>query len=958
MSDLSGSDFAQYFQDVHCHPPFPWQKRLTTDVLETGRWPDVIDLPTGTGKTAVLDTAIFSLAMRPEIFPRRVVFVVDRRIIVDQVRIRALRIQKRLKSGKTEVLRQVKTSLAVVGEENILGVSALRGGGMPIDREWSRRPDLPWVVVSTVDQFGSRLLFNGYGVSRTSRPIHAGLAGNDCLVILDEVHLSQPFSETLDAVNYLPRGPLPRRFHVVKMSATPEKAVTRRFELVPADLTVSNELRRRVHAYKSAELRTVPGKTKPPHEALPPQILRILKRELAESVRCIGIVLNRVRTARETYQVLTKAGIKSYLVTGRMRPIDRQDILDQFTNAVDPDRQPETGDLTVVVATQTIEVGADYSFDALITECAPVDSLRQRFGRLDRRGTIGTSDDPARGWILGVPSSLNSKRPDSIYGEALRITWENLQQLAANTPDGLIDVGPLALSPESFPDEANAPKPNAPLLLRTYMEAWVQTNPEPIIRPPIAWFLHGIEHDSDPDVTLVWRKDRSLDALRLVPPRPGEYLQVPISAARAWLMAQAETDVADVDVLSPSGNSVVSTSDKTIEQRYIRWEGKETGKKKISPLDIRPGDVIVVDPSRGGLRGKTWDPSSTSVVDDLGDPAQLPGRTATLRLHPRYLGENFNPPRPADEANAHEPRRQRIDQWLNRMEDLPAWAEEFICRVKGRSEIHAANDWKRCRPSCNPKGVKGRFRIDTVDPHKPSEGIEDSYYTLTERTVDLQTFDGSDLSSSFTGAWITLRDHLDGVGTRAADFGRQLGFPDEIVNSLRLAGRLHDLGKVDRRFQSFLVSGDPVRMQTIEDTKEPLAKSPYRLSSGRHNSVPHPITGVALVLSNPLVFSEHEPCDRDLVLHLIATHHGYGRPLLAIGADPNPQELRFNLDGHYLQASSDLAESTLALDHAERFWLLNERYGYHGLAWLEAVLRLADWHESAREQRRFEEGHQ
>lgn len=91
---LTAEDFADFFRDVHDCEPFPWQRRLTAEVLGRGAWPKVIDLPTGTGKTAVLDTAVFAMAAKPENFPRRIVFVIDRRIVVDQVYERARRDRK------------------------------------------------------------------------------------------------------------------------------------------------------------------------------------------------------------------------------------------------------------------------------------------------------------------------------------------------------------------------------------------------------------------------------------------------------------------------------------------------------------------------------------------------------------------------------------------------------------------------------------------------------------------------------------------------------------------------------------------------------------------------------------------------------------------------------------------------------------------------------------------------
>ena len=109
----------------------------------------------------------------------------------------------------------------------------------------------------------------------------------------------------------------------------------------------------------------------------------------------------------------------------------------------------------------------------------------------------------------------------------------------------------------------------------------------------------------------------------------------------------------------------------------------------------------------------------------------------------------------------------------------------------------------------------------------------------------------------------------------------------------------------------------------------------------------HELASVALAESNPAVLASAH--DKDLVLHLIGTHHGYGRPLPPIVEDSNPQTLSYELDGNSMEANSDLVESALALDMSDRFWSLIERYGYYGLAWLEAILRLANHKQSEQE---------
>ena len=128
MNSLTAGDFARFFQDVHGCEPFPWQQRLAELVLGGTGWPSVVDLPTGTGKTALLDIAVFALAAKPTEAPRRIVFVIDRRIVVDQVCERAEKILGRIQEGDTRVLGQVRRRIEELGGGKPLGVAALRGG--------------------------------------------------------------------------------------------------------------------------------------------------------------------------------------------------------------------------------------------------------------------------------------------------------------------------------------------------------------------------------------------------------------------------------------------------------------------------------------------------------------------------------------------------------------------------------------------------------------------------------------------------------------------------------------------------------------------------------------------------------------------------------------------------------------------------------------------------------------
>ena len=83
MSLPMPEQFAEFYHAVHGYEPFPWQKRMAKRVCN-GDWPRAIALPTAAGKTGCIDIAVFALACRAKDAPRRIFFVVDRRIVVDQ----------------------------------------------------------------------------------------------------------------------------------------------------------------------------------------------------------------------------------------------------------------------------------------------------------------------------------------------------------------------------------------------------------------------------------------------------------------------------------------------------------------------------------------------------------------------------------------------------------------------------------------------------------------------------------------------------------------------------------------------------------------------------------------------------------------------------------------------------------------------------------------------------------
>jgi CRISPR-associated endonuclease/helicase Cas3 len=370
MNELTLADFPKFFRELYGRDPYDWQCRLAKQVVD-GIWPGAIDLPTGSGKTSCLDIAIFALACsashakEQRTAPRRIFFCVNRRVIVDEAHQRAVRIAARIAEaeGTDSVLGRVAASLRTLStlrRESAppLDVLELRGG-IYRDNRWARSVTQPTIICTTIDQLGSRLLFRGYGVSPNAAPVQAALIAYDSVVLLDEAHISRPFLQSLDFVKrYLDPEKWAEKsigvkpMVVVPMTATPPEGVSDADVIRLVDKDRENEgLNNRLRASKKAKLQAVP-------DVAAAAVTEATS--LANGIlTAIGIIVNRVATAKAVYEKLREANndkpdIIVELVIGSMRPTDRDRQAERLRQLVGPNRPPETIRTSFVVATQCL----------------------------------------------------------------------------------------------------------------------------------------------------------------------------------------------------------------------------------------------------------------------------------------------------------------------------------------------------------------------------------------------------------------------------------------------------------------------------------------------------------------------------------------------------------------------------------------------------------------------------
>ncbi|MEN7548053.1 CRISPR-associated helicase Cas3' [Rapidithrix thailandica] len=110
------------------------------------------------------------------------------------------------------------------------------------------------------------------------------------------------------------------------------------------------------------------------------EVVDILKKAFLENEKVL-LVYNTIKKAQEAYIQLQKAfpNIPKMLIHSRFRRGDRVELEKTLTEDFNTKKEA-----CLVIATQVVEVSLDISFDRMITQCAPLDGLIQRFGRVNR----------------------------------------------------------------------------------------------------------------------------------------------------------------------------------------------------------------------------------------------------------------------------------------------------------------------------------------------------------------------------------------------------------------------------------------------------------------------------------------------------------------------------------------------------------------------------------------------
>lgn len=823
-------DFTDAFRKLTGHPPFPWQVRLYHEHFANGSIPSACCLPTGLGKTSVIAVWLIALANGKKM-PRRLIYVVNRRTVVDQTTDEVERYQRTLRDDR---------GLAAFRDRfEHLRISTLRGQ-FADNGAWCEDPTRPAVICGTVDMIGSRLLFSGYGIGRNKRPLHAGFLGQDALLIHDEAHLEPAFQEVIKSIEKHQHDHEPNvpwlKLRVMELTATTKS----RDSFTLKDDDYANKIvDQRMNATKRLHLQELKEAKKPAKELIEKAL------SFNSSERAILIFAQSVETVLEIQSALAKAKVPQENIrtlTGTMRGKERDELAEDKTFARFLPTPPDdaTTGTVYLVCTNAGEVGVNISADHLICDLTTFESMAQRLGRVNRFG-VDRSGKKVEGCEVHVfhpgPNDWDDKSPLTIPRQR---TLELLRELERKG-----NASPKALSELDAKQRASAFAPIPTILPANDMlfDAWALTTITGKLpgRPPVEPWLHGLTDQELPETHLAWREDvRLLHHESVSNTDRGELLLAYPLLVQEMLREPSYRAIKHLEVIGkrhPDHHAWLVADDGEVEEITLDFFTTKEPKERIN------GMTVVLDPRSGGLNAAGMLDGASETADDVSDTTER-CRSTDHETVPTEFHEVFSLVILAEDEDDD----AKVLRWF------------------------------------------ARRNTGEVKSSKP----------------------------------VRLADHVADVERQLGKILSGLSLGEPLNNCLKIAARFHDDGKKRLIFQSMLGNRNASNVWWAKSGRRSgiRLEEKYRHEFGSLNELP---AAAELGITND---------ERELVLHLIAAHHGRARP-------------HFPADEVFDPNQSEQASDELAMTVPQRFGRLQRRYGRWGLAYLESLLRAADWSASA-----------